>query len=126
MMTTGMMVMMTTTMRMPGLLCYVKADRSFPLDIERAGGGRGGYQRGRRCQKHGHARGVWSEDRDCPELNSLLQIGAAVFQVEQSRGAASPMITLSNSTERMCSRAQPRAQCALLIARIGQQSTRHR
>lgn len=28
-----------------------------------------------------------SEDRDRPELNSTLQIAAAVFQVEQSGGA---------------------------------------
>lgn len=28
-----------------------------------------------------------SEDRDRPELNSTLQIGAAAFQVEQSGGA---------------------------------------
>lgn len=32
-----------------------------------------------------------SEDRDRPDLNSTLQIGAALFQVEQSGGAPSLM-----------------------------------
>lgn len=48
-------------------------------------GGAGGH-RGRRCQKHTHTHTQGAaEDRDCPELNSTLQIGAAVFQVEQRR-----------------------------------------
>lgn len=90
----------------------------------RAGGRGAGRRRGVPQRKavsetraRTHAPGVWSEDRDCPGLNSLLQIEAAVFQVEQSRGAASPMITLSNSTERMCSRAQPQAQSVHFLLR---------
>lgn len=79
-------MMTVVVVMLPELLCYVKADRSFPLD----GGGRGGVtEGGRRSQKHTHKKGPAgsSEDRDRPGLNSALQIGAAVFQVEQSGGA---------------------------------------
>lgn len=77
------MMVVVVMMMMPEQLCYVRAD---PLD--RGGRGWGGY-RGRRRQKHTHKQGPAgsSEDRDRPELNSTLQIGAAAFQVEQSGGA---------------------------------------
>lgn len=45
----------------------------------------GGSQREAVSETHTHTHKGAAEDRDCPELNSTLQIGAAVFQVEQRR-----------------------------------------
>lgn len=72
-MTTAVMMMMP-----------VKADRSFPLD---GGGVRGwGVFTEREAVSHKTGPAGSSEDRHRPKLNLTLQIGAAVFQVEQSEG----------------------------------------
>lgn len=87
-MMTMVAVVMMMMMMMPGLLCSEVADRSSPFGWRRGGRGRAVTEGGGPRNTHTkRAPAGSSEDRDRPELNSTLQIGAAVFQVEQSGGA---------------------------------------